>query len=127
MPTTEGELVKTPQGQGLHRRFTPPASMPEFEVETVLLGVGEALAWRAIDGPALLLVMQGEGRAEGMHAAVCGDGDGDWERLHRGVVLFVPANTNLRLRGPTPAAGSGASAGPLYVAMAHHNTSTRAG
>ncbi len=110
MVTTEGELVKTPQG--LHRRFTPPSSIPEFEVETLLLQPHEAASFRAVDGPSLLLVLAGEGSAEGSA------GDDDREALHRGCVFMVPANTDLRLRG--------AGAAPLHVAIAHHNTNARA-
>jgi quercetin dioxygenase-like cupin family protein len=123
MTTTEGEVVKAPQG--LHRRFTPPITIPEFEVETVLLQPHESISLRAIDGPAILLVLGGEGSA---HAEGGGGGEGESrEALHRGCVFFVPANTDLRLRGATtPTTGAGAAA-PLHVAIAHHNTCARRG
>lgn len=113
MVTTEGEAVKAFQGQ--HRRFTPPSSIPEFEVETLLLQPHETLRWPAIDGPAIVLVLGGEGAVEG-----AGDSSGR-EGLHRGCVLFVSANTDLRFKGK----GAGSGQAPLHVAIAHHNTCVR--
>lgn len=111
--TTEGEPVKAFQGQ--HRRFTPPSSIPEFEVETLLLHPQDTLRWPAIDGPAIVLVLGGEGSVEGAGAS------SDREGLHRGCVLFVGANTDLRFKG----AGAGSHQEPLHVAIAHHNTRAR--
>lgn len=109
---TEGELLQEQQGAE-HRRFTPH-DIQEFEVETVKLNaVGGPFVWPALDGPSLLLVLDGAGLAEesleGTEEAETGV-----VGLHKGQVFFVPANTSLVLKGVPGQA-------PLHVTIAHSN------
>lgn len=125
MAVTEGEVLAKQEGQE-HRLFSPGASIPEFEVETIKLekttgGCSAPFAWKGVDGPSLLVVLEGAGEAEEVRGST---GRLSVRRktelseralsLHKGQVFLVPANTGLALT-------SSRTSQRLYVALAHAN------
>jgi len=133
MAVTEGEVLREGGGKE-HRRFSPGEGIPEFEVETIKLEGGGreggrdggSFTWEGLDGPSLLLVLEGEGVGEEFTEGGKGGEDEAEEEmlmleekghivpLRKGQVFFVPANTSLVLTGKEGGA-------PLRLTIARPN------
>jgi len=106
------------KGQAIHdhvRAYRPP--FDEFEIQSVEVPSGESVTIPANQGPMLLLVHAGSGTAEAKPGS-SGVQDAALQRqaeLHRGSVVFVPADTNLTF--------TASATGPLSIWAAAVNAS----
>lgn len=111
-------LPEVLKGQAIHdhvRAYRPP--FDEFEIQSVEVPSGETVTIPTNQGPMLLLVHAGSGTAEAKPGS-SGVQDAALQRqaeLHRGSVVFVPADTNLTF--------TASATGPLNIWAAAVNAS----